>query len=459
MTKFIKYRDEFIDIFKLMLPVLMAQLAQMALGVVDIIMTGRYSSADMAAVGLGFAIWMPASLFGVGLIIAVVPTVGQLCGAKKAGTDEMYDVIRQGIWLALLISIPIIFLMIVMSFNLELIGMDASLASIASKYLRFLMIGAIPCFLYVVLHNLLEGFSLVRPALVASIIGLCVNIPVNYAFIYGKFGLPEMGGAGAGIALSITYIAMLIVIIVFAMRHSDISKSIKTFGLPKLAILKRLVRIGFPSALATLNEGGLFAAITLLTAPFGTIIVAGHNVAMNISTVIFLIPFSIGVSSTIRISNAIGSHDADQVRLTTRTALMMGISFASFTAILTIILRYKIAGLYNNEADVIAVAGSLLLIDACYQLSDAFQCVSVGVLRGYNDTKAIFVVSCICFWLITLPISYMLGRVPIFGKSMGVSGLWWGLVIGITLVAVCYAMRLRYKERCLKRNQWQDFSY
>jgi len=442
------FRTELRTQIILMLPVLLAQLAQMTLGVVDTVMTGRYGTEDMAAVALGWSVWLPGMLFGIGLIIAVTPSVGQLRGANEC-SEAIRTVIRQGIWLSLFITVPIVAIMYFLSFRLEWFGLSPQLACLAGKYLRAILWGAPAQFLFVGVRSALEGFAIVRPAMFASFIALAVNIPFNYAFIFGKFGMPELGGVGAGVATAITSWATLLSILMYAKSVPDIRASLIAIGRPYAKHLRRLISIGLPNALASLNEGALFSVVTLLVAPLGTIAVAGHQVATAFSCIIFILPLSVGMAATIRVSHAIGAKNEKGVRLSTRVAFGMGLSLTVFTALTTVFFRYTIAGLFNTEPAVITIAATLLCIDASYQLIDCFQIISVGILRGYKDTRSVFFITTICFWVITVPLAWLIGRTELVLGEQSVQGLWYGLVIGLSLAAVCYFFRIRILEKRL----------
>jgi len=439
--------SEIVEQTRLVLPVLLAQLAQMSLGVVDTIMTGRYSAEDMAAVALAWAVWIPGLLFGVGMVIAVTPAVGHLRGAGRASSEELRQVVSQGIWLALLLSLPLSASMYFLSFHLDLFGLDDVLAGIGGGYLRAIIWGGPAALIYTAIRSALEGFARVRPAMFASFVALAVNIPCNYAFIFGRFGAPELGGVGAGVASAVTCWSMLVPLVCYALAEPHLRAALLRFEPPRIRPLYRLASVGLPNALATVNEVAAFSVVTLMVAPLGSIQVAGHQVALNFSSLIFILPLSIGMAATIRVSNALGGSDAGMVRRATRTALGLGLGLSFATAFVTVVFRYPIAGIYNSNTEVIRLATVLLLIDASYQFTDSLQCISVGILRAYNDTRAIFTVTFICFWFITVPLAWILGRTSLLLPAMGPKGLWIALVVGLSLAACCYLFRIRSLER------------
>ncbi len=438
---------EFRSQIVLILPMLMAQIAQVSLGVADTIMTGRAGALDMAGVALSTSLWVPTLLFGQGVVLAVTPAVAQLRG--QGDDTAIYQTLRQSIWLALGMSVLLLTVTGVLAGHLELFGLDEDLAYISRGYLHAVMCGGPAYLLFIALRCSMEGYSRVRPAMVASIAALVVNIPFNYLFIFGKFGFPRLGGIGAGVATAITYWAMLGVMIVFASRMSEFRTAFSRLELPRPAVLLRLFRVGLPGALALLCEVSMFALIALLLAPLGAIEVAGHQVALNFSTLIFIMPLSIGMASTIRVGLAIGKNSPHKIILATRVALGTALVVGVLSALLTFCLCRQVAMLYNPDPVIINLAASLLVLASCYQITDALQTTAIGILRGYNDTKAIFAVTFFCYWIISMPLGWTLGRTDWLVPAQGARGFWIAIIVGLSLAAVCYLTRIRVLEKRL----------
>ena len=454
-TKRRAYLTEMKTQLTLAVPALLAQIAMISMGFVDMVMTGRVGAVDMAAVALAGSLWVPLVLFGQGLLLAVTPCVAQLRGAGSMRSGEHMQgvghVMRQGIWMALFISVPLILIVYLVSFHLADMGVEGALGLMTGQYLRAIIWGAPAYLLFVALRCGMEGMALMRPAMFAGFMGLLINIPCNYILIFGKLGLPALGGPGTGVATAIVYWVMFLTMVVYVCRHTYLRELMtwRVWEVPVWATLKKLAGIGFPGALAMLFEVTLFAAVALLIAPLGAIQVAGHQVALNFSSLLFKVPLSIGTAATIRTGFALGRKSVEAVRVASRSSWLLACMAACFTALVTILWRHQIAAVYNNDPVVLGLASHLLLFAATYQITDAVQVVSVGILRGYNDTRAILCVTLISYWVFALPVGYTLGRTHLWGDPLGPQGFWTAFIVGVSIAAVLLVIRVRVLERRL----------
>ena len=448
------YRTEMRTQLSLAVPALLAQVAMISMGFVDMVMTGRVGPVDMAAVALAGSLWVPLVLFGQGLLLAVTPCVAQLRGAGAVrNADHLQGVghvMRQGVWMALAISVPLILIVNLLSHHLADMGVEGDLGVMTGQYLRAIVWGAPAYLLFVALRCGMEGMALMRPAMFAGFMGLLINIPSNYVLIFGKLGLPALGGPGTGVATAIVYWVMFFTMVVYVFRqpHLRALMVLRAWERPVWATLKKLVGIGFPGALAMLFEVTLFAAVALLIAPLGAIQVAGHQVALNFSSLLFMVPMSIGTAATIRTGFAIGRKSVDGVRTASRSSWLLACMAAVCTATVTALWRGQIAAVYNDDPAVLGLAAHLLLFAATYQLTDAIQVVS-GILRGYNDTRAILCVTLVSYWVFALPLGYTLGRTHLWGAPLGPQGFWTAFIVGVSIAAVLLFFRVRVLERRL----------
>ncbi len=443
-----KYIVEARSLLALAIPVVIAQLSQTAMGVVDTIMAGSVSATDMAAVAVGTSIWLPAILFGHGLLLALTPTVAQLNGSGRR--NQIAHQVRQGFWLAFCVSV----LIMVVIYNSDHIIMrmhniDPVLADKAVGFLHAIMWGAPGYLFFQVLRNQCEGLSKTKPGMVIGFIGLLVNIPINYIFIYGKFGAPALGGVGCGVATGTVYWVMFLMMrwyVTRARSQQDI-KLEKGFAAPDWQVMKRLGGLGLPVALALFFEVTLFAVVALLVSPLGIVAVAGHQIALNFSSLMFMLPMSLSVAATIRVGFRLGQGSVENARVAAYTSIAVGLMLACVTAIFTVIFREHIALLYNKTPEVVIMASHLMLLAALYQLSDAIQVIGSGVLRGYKDTRSIFFITFTAYWLLGLPTGYVLGLTDYIVPAMGPSGFWIGFVIGLTSAAILMALRIRWLQK------------
>ena len=290
--------------------------------------------------------------------------------------------------------------------------------------------------------------------MVIGLLGLALNVPCNYVFIYGKFGLPELGGVGCGVATAISFwfsgLCML-----YYLRRDPQYKSLGPLFAPLFrggsasgprfdgALVLRVLRIGLPGALALFFEVSLFALSAILLAPLGTVMVAGHQIALNFGALVFMIPLSISMTATIRIGRCLGAQQAERAKIVARTALSLSVIFALLIALLTVLCRKGIVAIYTQDVAVAALATQLLLYQAAYQIVDGLQVTGIGVLRGHNDTRIISVICFVAYWIIGLPLGFALARTNLLVPSMGAAGFWVAYIVALGFGAACYLLRVR----------------
>lgn len=439
-------------IIKLSIPLFIAQVAQVAMGFVDTVMAGGVSSSDMAAVAVASSIWLPCILFGVGILMALIPLTAQAHGANDL--LKIPKTGQQGLYLALLLSIPIAAVLFNAGMLMQIMNIEPLLASITIKYL-YAMIFAIPAFLiFQALRNYIEGLSLTKPAMVIGFIGLLVNIPLNWMFVYGKFGAPELGGAGCGVATAIVYWVMAIILSIYTaytkkLHHYPL---LKHFTAPDFKLLLSISKLGLPVAIAIFFEVTIFAAIAILVAPLGANVVASHQIAINFSSMIFMLPMSIGNAVSIRVGFNLGKKNNNGAKQASYVGISIGLGLSIITAITTIIFKEEIATLYTNNQEVIELAVILILFSAIYQCVDAIQVIAAGALRGYKEMTAIFTRTFISYWVIGLPLGYALGMTELLGRPLGAQGFWIGITVGLSAAAILLGQHLLSVQRKIQHN-------
>ncbi|AER32894.1 MULTISPECIES: MATE family efflux transporter [Pantoea] len=439
-----KYLTEARQLLALAIPVILAQVAQTAMGFVDTIMAGAVSATDMAAVAVGTSIWLPAILFGHGVLLALTPTIAQLNGSGRR--ERIAEQLRQGFWLAFFLSLLIMLVLWNAGYVIRSMhDIDPLLAEKAEGYLHALLFGAPGYLFFQVMRNQCEGLSKTKPAMVLGFLGLMLNIPLNYIFIYGHFGMPALGGVGCGVATASVYWAMFFCMR-FWVRRMRSMRDIRVesrWSAPSRVILQRLTGLGLPVALALFFEVTLFAVVALLVSPLGIVNVAGHQIALNFSSLMFVLPLSLGVAATIRVGYRLGQGSTEQARVAAWTAQGVGVSMAVITAIFTVTFRHQIAQLYNDNPAVVTLAAQLMMLAAIYQISDSIQVIGSGILRGYKDTRSIFFITFIAYWLLGLPSGYILALTDWVVPRMGPAGFWCGFIVGLTSAAVMMLWRVR----------------
>lgn len=439
-----EYHADIKKLLKIATPILFAQIAQNSMGLVDTIMAGRVSSTDMAAISVGASIWLPLVLFGHGLLLALPPTVSYLNGSGQR--HRIAHQVRQGIWIALISCIPLGLFIYCSDFVLQFMQMEPHMAQIARDYLHAMLWGLPGYLLLVNFRCLNDGIAKTKPAMVITFLGLMLNIPLNYIFIYGKLGIPAFGAVGCGIATAIVNWAMCLMMIgysYFNRQERELKVFSKIIEKPNSATLKKLLQLGLPIAIALCCEVALFAITALLLSPLGATIVASHQIALNTSSFIFMFPMSIGMASTILVGQELGAGSPQKAKNMSYAALLLGLTITIITAFITIFYRYEIAAIFVTDEIVIRMAAGLLLLAAIYQFSDTIQVVVGGVLRGYKDTKVILYITLFAYWVIGVPLGYTLARTDLLIPSIGAQGFWIAFVVSLTFAAVLLFYRMR----------------
>ncbi|UDG81711.1 Multidrug resistance protein MdtK [Candidatus Profftia lariciata] len=442
-----KYWVETRSLLTLAIPVIIAQISQTAMGFVDTIMAGGVSAIDMAAVAIGTSIWLPAILFGHGLLLALIPIIAQFNGAGRR--DQIGHQVQQGFWLALIVSTVIIGVLYNAKYIIDIMhNINNDLSKKTIGYLHAIMWGVPGYLFFQVLRNQCEGLSKTKPGMVIGFIGLLVNIPINYIFIYGKLGVPALGGIGCGVATGSVYWVMYFIMWWYVRKANSLYDfRPQSLEAPQWFTIQRLINIGMPVALSLFFEVTLFAVVALLVSPLGIVSVAGHQIALNFSSMMFVLPMSLGVAVTIRVGYLLGEGSANNAKIAAYTSIAVGIIMAAFTAIFIVIFRESIALLYNKNSEVITMASHLMLLAAIYQISDSVQVIGSGVLRGYKDTRSIFFITFIAYWILGLPVGYALALTDYMVPAMGPSGFWIGFIIGLTAAAIMMVLRIRWLQK------------
>ncbi|MCE3057736.1 MATE family efflux transporter [Aggregatibacter actinomycetemcomitans] len=445
LTTVKEYHIEAKKLIAIALPILLAQIAQNSMGLVDTIMAGRVSAVDMAAISVGASIWLPLVLFGHGLLLALPPTISYLNGSGQR--RRIAHQVRQGIWIVLFSCIPLVWLIYNSDFVLQKMDMEQRLADITFGYLHA-MVWGLPCYLLMVNFRCLnDGIAKTKPAMVITSLGLLNNIPLNYIFIYGKLGVPAFGAVGCGIATAIVNWVMCLLMLAYCMRAKN-QRDLKVFAniieRPNRRTLGKLLKLGFPIAMALCCEVALFALTSLFLSPLGADVVASHQIALNTGSFVFMLPMSLGMATTILVGQRLGEKSPEGAKQVTYSALVMGLFIAVITAFLIVILKEQIANIFVKDAEVIAMAGTLLLLAALYQFSDTIQVIIGSVLRGYKDTQAILYITLFCYWVVGMPLGYVLARTDlIVPGGIAAKGFWIAFVVSLTIAAVLLFFRLR----------------
>ncbi|MGD8426503.1 MAG: MATE family efflux transporter [Balneolaceae bacterium] len=422
---------------KIGLPVIIAQLLQMSMNFVDTVMAGNLSADALAAVAVGGAVFIPFAMLAAGILMAITPIVAQLVGARnfeKIGVN-----VRQGLWLSFILALPIFFLIRNLEFVMHFLDVTPSIIPIAQGYLDAISWGIFGVCGYMALRFFNEGMSVTRPAMYFALLGVFVNIPANYIFMYGKLGMPQLGAIGCGYASAIVGCVMFLGMLIFTINHKpyDRFEIFTKFRMPEWEYLKEILHVGVPIGLSSTMEVTMFALVSLLMGSLSAVAVAGHQVAINFSAMTFMVPFGLSTAVTTRVGNAIGKGSMHEARRRGYVGIGLATLFMSTTAILMYLFPDVITSMYTQDPQVQSVAISLLYMAAIFQISDGLQVSGYGALRGLKDTKIPMIVNLIAYWLIGLPLGYYLG----IKRGIGPQGLWMGLIAGLTVAAILHNIR------------------
>lgn len=442
VSRYQRVTIEWRALLKLAVPIIIGQLANTAMGFVDTVMAGRVSPNDLAAVALGNSIWVPIFLLMSGILIATTAKVSYAFG--RGAELEMGYLVRQALWLGFALGCGLGILLWNARPVMEMMGVDPILITPAMGYLQAVACGFPAVAVYLVFRCYSDALGLTRPSMVVGILGLLLNIPLNYIFINGHFGVPAMGGVGCGWATGLVMVFMMLAMFVW-IRWAPYYKSSQIFSRwqwPEWSAQKSLLALGIPIGISIFAEASLFSVIALLIGGLGANVVAGHQIALNFSGLVFMIPYSLAMATTVRVGQALGANRPRDARFSAGVAMATGLICACISASFMFIFRDYIARIYTLDAAVLAVATSLIIYSAIFQFSDAIQVTAAGALRGYQDTRITMLITLFSYWGVGLPIGYMLGLTEQFGLAQGPAGLWQGLIVGLSCAALLLGLRL-----------------
>jgi len=422
---------------RLALPLMLTQLAAIGSNVIDTLLAGHVGAHVLGAVAVGTNIWSLAIVSGIGMMMALPPSVAQLDGAGQRA--EVGAVFRQALWLALGMGVLLWFGVRHAAWLIDLIGVTPSLRDGVQDFLQAISWGAPALTCYFALRGLSEGLSLTRPSMYFSLGGLALLVPLGYVFMFGKLGLPPQGARGCGIATAtVLWLELLgFGTYILLRRHYRGLGLLDRFEWPQLQRIGALLKIGLPMAVTLLAEGGLFVAVGLLIGTLGEAVVSGHQVAINVATFFFMVPLGLAMAITVRVGNAVGRGDARGVRYAGFCGIGLTLITQLISAAVMLGLPHFLASLYTHDAGVIALAAQLLVLAGLFQFSDGIQVASNGALRGLKDTRVPMAITLFAYWVIGMPVGWWLA----FRQGLGARGMWMGLIAGLTVAALLLLAR------------------
>lgn len=432
--------DHLRALLRIGLPLIGGHVAQFGIGLTDTIMLGWYSVEALAAVVIGSSFFFVIFILGSGFAIAVMPLVAE--ADAEDDQQALRRVTRMGLWLSLIFGVLVQPLFFLSGPLLLAVKQTPEVADLAQQYLRIAGLGLVPALLVMVLKSYLAALEHTRVVFWVTVAAVPVNAVVNYALIFGNWGMPELGVKGAAIASIMVQFVSLAGVIIYAVKALPEHELFARIWRPDWEVFAKVFRLGLPIGVTNLAEVGLFAASSIMMGWLGTIALAAHGIALQLASLAFMLHLGLSNAATVRAGNAMGRKDADHMARGARVAIVTSLLIALVAVAVFLIFPEQLLGLFidpqESQRDVIIAAGvSLLLVAALFQVVDGAQVMALGLLRGVQDTRGPMVIAAISYWGIGVPSAYVLG----FTMGLGGEGVWLGLVFGLTAAAILLMYR------------------
>src|SRR5688572_198030 len=429
-------QSEVRDVARLAAPIVAVQIGMMLMGVVDAAIVGRYSAEGLAAVALGNVYFNSVVTLGHGTLMALDPLIAQAVGARDQPAIER--ALQRGLVLCVALSIPLALLLLPGELFFTPLRQPADVVPIAAAYARACIPGVLPYLAFIALRQAVQAFSLVRPVVVAVVIANLANVFLDWGMVFGKFGFPAMGPVGSGWATTICHWLMALLLF-WGCRHALVP-FLRRWSREDLALapLWRMMRIGFPIGLQLWIEFTAFSVALLLVGVLGTLPLAGHQIALMLAALTYMVPLGVAAAAAVLVGHAVGRGDLEAARREASAALACGVGFMSVTALVLIGFAPLLARIFTADPGILAVASVLIPIAGVFQVFDGIQGVSSGILRGAGDTRVPMWSNLAGYFVVGLPLGAWLG----LSSGWGAQGIWWGLVAGLATVAALLGWRV-----------------
>ena len=434
-----QFKDKFVLFLKIFFPILIYQFANYSASFVDTTMTGQYNTMDLAGVSTATSLWNPFFTFLTGIVSAMVPIIGHHLGRGKK--EEVASDFYQFIYLAFGLSLVLLGMVVFLAPPvLNNIGLEAQVASVAVSYLWYLSIGIIPLLLFSVIRSLLDSLGLTKLSMYLMLLLLPLNSGFNYLLIYGAFGFPELGGAGAGLGTSLAYWVLLGISLLVLFKQERLKALHLEKRIPlNIDKIKEGVRLGLPIGGTVFAEVAIFSVVGLIMAKFSSLIIASHQSAMNFSSLMYAFPMSISSAMAIVVSYEVGAKRFEDAKIYARLGRVTALIFAGLTLSFLYIFRDRVANLYGNDPQFIETTAVFLTYSLFFQLADTFAAPLQGILRGYKDTIVPFYLGLIGYWGVAILLGYLLDQVT----DLGAFAYWIGLIASLIVSGCLYQWRLK----------------
>ncbi|MCK8482501.1 MATE family efflux transporter [Aliiroseovarius sp. S2029] len=440
MLQTLTLSQHFRAVLVLGLPLVASHLAQFAVQIIDTIMLGWYGVEELAAVTLAGTFFFMFLIMGSGPAWALMPMVAE---ASEARDDvRVRRLTRMSMWFSVGFALLVLPLMWMSAPILRAIGQDPDLSLLAQDYLRIAGVGLVPALLVMALKSYLAALEHTRIVLWATVLAAVMNGFINYALIFGNWGAPELGVRGAAIASVLIQIASGLVLVVYAARLNAEASLFRRLWKPDWEALRQLLRLGIPIGLTTLAEVGMFSASTVVVGLIGTLELAAHGIALQITAAFFMVHLGLSNTATVRAGRALGRRDEASLRRGALAVTLASVVFGGLTVILFLGAPEPMIKLFLNPSEVrrdeiVALGSVLLIVAALFQFADGAQAIAMGLLRGVQDTRVPMIIATLSYWGVGMTMSYVLG----ITLGYGAPGVWVGLLLGLVCAGIFMSWR------------------
>ena len=439
MKKFITESKHFL---KIGIPIFGSQLSYMIMHTTDTIVSGQYDSKELAGLVLANAFTFPIYMLFQGIMFAITPIVAQLFGSREF--QKIGQKMRQIFWVAIMNACLVFFIFIFFSKVLPYFPLDEEILIISSNYLQAVSVGMFFYIMFRFLSSYSEGMTLTLPVFYVVLFGALINIPLDIIFAFGYFGVPEMGSVGCGYATSIISMTMFFLILKIVLSNKLYKKTelLKEFDGPSLKVTKEILKLGIPIGIGIFAEMSMFSGAAIIIGQLGDKVLSGHAIALNIASIVFMLPLAIGLAGSTRIGNLIGENRFTDAKFSSYTGVTLCFIGALINMTMLLLFRDKFASVYSGDLEVLGVAVSLLFYAAIFQIPDGIGMGSLGALRGYKDTFAPMVFLIISYWIFAIPFGYFLTNYGLT-NPLGAEGMWISMILGLLIFSMFIFNRLR----------------
>ncbi|WP_119793897.1 MATE family efflux transporter [Flavobacterium anhuiense] len=452
-----QYTKEFSYNLRLAYPVILGMVGHTLIGIVDNIMVGKIGSTELAAVSLGNSMIFIAMSLGIGFSTAITPIVAE--GDAEKNDAKIRSAFHHGLFLCTILGLVLFTVIMFAKPIMELLKQPADVIVLAKPYLGWVAFSLIPLVMYQGYKQFADGMSLTKYSMYAMVMANVLHVGINYVLIYGIWFFPKMGIIGAALGTVISRIFLVMFMHIMLSRRDDLKRFFKGFSFNEIkkATIKKIISIGFPSAMQMLFEVVLFTASIWLCGNIGKTSQAANQIALSLASMTFMFAMGLSVTSMVRVSNQRGLMDYKKLIVVARSIFLLAIILETVFAIFFIVFHDYLPNIFLNmentgqildNEEVIAIASKLLLIAAVFQISDGIQVVVLGALRGLQDVKVPMYITFVAYWIIGFPISYYLGE----HTELKAQGVWVGLLAGLTAAAICLYVRFHYLTKRLVKN-------